>query len=247
MRNSEHYLFYTPTSPSDDGTITLDPAESHHALTVLRLQPGDNIQITNGKGSIHYCTVKDIDKKQLYAQISESRFFKRPYSIHLMIGLPEKDPFETAITECTALGVSRITPIVASHCQKPWWKQSWDKSRKRFTLKMSVSMKQSLFPWLPILDEALTIEKSLSLCTGPILVADFEGTSVISLGQDTLCKDIAVFIGPPGGFSAEELELLMKHNAMKVKIGEPRFRTELASVVICSQLIGLNLMHSCQA
>lgn len=246
MRNSEHYLFYAPVFPSDDGTIALDPAESHHALTVLRLQPGDNIQITNGQGTIYYCIVKNIDNKQLYAQIAESRFFKRPYSIHLMIGLPEKDPFETAITECTALGVSRITPIIASHCQKPWWKQSWEKSRERFTLKMSVSMKQSLFPWLPILDEARTVEKSLSLCTGPILVADFEGTSIFSLGQSNNCKDITVYIGPPGGFSAKELEHLLEHKAMKVKIGEQRFRTEMASVVICSQLIGINLMHSCQ-
>jgi RsmE family RNA methyltransferase len=108
---------------------------------------------------------------------------------------------------------------------------------------MAVSMKQSLFPWLPILDDACTVEKSISLCTGPKLVADIEGTPVISLGQDILCKEIAVYIGPPGGFSSEELELLLKHNAMKVKIGEPRFRTELASVVISSQLIGLSLMH----
>jgi 16S rRNA (uracil1498-N3)-methyltransferase len=244
MKTSEHYLFYASTPPSD-GVLCLDPVESHHALNVLRLQTNDTIQVTNGNGSMYDCLIKGIDSKKLYAQISGSRFCKRPYSIHLMIGLPDKDAFETVITECTALGVSRITPLIASHCQKPWWKHSWEKHKERFTLKMTVSMKQSLFPWLPTLDEPLSVKESLSLCRVPILVADPDGDPIISVCQNIPCSEIICYIGPPGGFSTDELEILIKSNAMKATIGVPRFRTELASVVLCAQLIAINQTNKC--
>jgi RsmE family RNA methyltransferase len=161
-----------------------------------------------------------------------------------MIGLPERDSFETVITECTALGVTRITPLVTSHSQKPWWKHSWDKHVERFTSKMIGSMKQSLFPYLPVLDAPLPLNKSLELCTYPVVVADQEGNPIIPSCQNLFTDNVICYIGPPGGFSAEELQLLTSINAVKVKIGEPRFRTELASLVLCSQLIAINQLRS---
>jgi 16S rRNA (uracil1498-N3)-methyltransferase len=243
MKFPDHFLFFSPVPPTNN-TIVLDQIETHHALDVLRLQKGDTIQITNGNGTIYNCSIAEISKKQLTATIRESRSLNRQLSIHLMIGLPERDSFETVITECTALGISRITPLVTSHSQKPWWKHSWDKHNERFTSKMIGSMKQSLFPFLPLLDPPLPFNKSLEQCTYPVVVADQEGNPIIPSCQNLFSTNIICYIGPPGGFSDEELNLLASINAVKVKIGEPRFRTELASVVLCSQLIAISQMRT---
>ncbi|HEX2957644.1 MAG TPA: RsmE family RNA methyltransferase [Chitinispirillaceae bacterium] len=239
MKSSDHFLFHCPTPPVDS-TLILDHQESHHALNVLRLQPDDSIQITDGKGTIYNCIVTRTDTMHLTASIVDSRSFRRTVAIHLLIALPDRDPFESAITECTALGVSRITPVIAEHCQKPWWKYSWEKHRERFMTKIMVSMKQSLFPFLPTLDDPLTLEKSLELCKSPVLLADQDGTPLTTLCLNQT-RELSCFIGPPGGFSDNEIVLLSNNSAIKVKIGEPRFRTELAAVVICSQLFGMYL------
>ncbi len=240
MKSSDHFLFYTSTQPSNN-TLTLDPQESHHALNVLRLQPDDPIQITDGKGTIYNCVISTAGAKLLSASIVDSRSFTRPVSIHLLIALPDRDQFESAITECTALGVSRITPVIAVHCQKPWWKYSWEKHQERFMTKITGSMKQSLSPFLPTLDNPLTLEESFQICTSPILLADQDGIPVMKACQNIQTNEFTCFIGPPGGFSDNEIIMFSSKNALKVKMGEPRFRTELAAVVLCSQLVGMFL------
>lgn len=240
MKSSDHFLFYTSTPPAND-ILTLDQQESHHAFNVLRLQPGDPIQITDGKGTIYNCVINSSGSKQLSATKVDSQIFTRQVSIHLLIALPDRDPFESAITECTALGISRITPVIAAHCQKPWWKYSWEKHQERFMTKITGSMKQSLSPFLPALDNPVTLEESFKLCTSPILLADQDGIPIVRACQNLQSKELTCFIGPPGGFSDNEIALFASMNAIKVKIGEPRFRTELAAVVLCSQLVGVYL------
>jgi 16S rRNA (uracil1498-N3)-methyltransferase len=237
MKSLDHFLFYSSTPPSNN-ILTLDQQESHHALNVLRLQKDDPIQITDGKGTIYNCVISNAGTKHLDATIVDSRKLTRPASIHLLIALPDRDPFESAITECTALGVSNITPVIAAHCQKPWWKYSWEKHQERFMTKITGSMKQSLSPFLPKLDAPITLEESFHLCKSPILLADQDGTPVVTICQTLQTNNLTCYIGPPGGFSNDEIALFASNNALKVKIGEPRFRTELAAVVLCSQLIG---------
>jgi 16S rRNA (uracil1498-N3)-methyltransferase len=240
MKSSDHFLFYSSSAPVNN-TLTLDQQESHHALNVLRLQPGDPIQITDGKGAVYNCVINNSGSKQLTATKIDSQCFTRQVSIHLLIALPDRDPFESAITECTALGVSRITPVIAAHCQKPWWKYSWEKHQERFMTKIIGSIKQSLSPFLPVLDEPVTFDKSFQLCKTPILLADQNGTPLMKACQNLQTKELTCFIGPPGGFSDSEIALFANKNAIKVKIGDPRFRTELAAVVLCSQLVGIYL------
>lgn len=240
MKSSDHFLFYTSTPPSKN-LLTLDQHESHHALNVLRLQPEDPIQITDGKGMIYNCTVSTAGPKHLSATIVDSHRSIRTVSIHLLIALPDRDQFESAMTECTALGVSRITPVIAAYCQKPWWKYTWEKHHERFMTKITSSIKQSRSPFLPTLDDPVTLEESFKLCKSPILLADPNGIPVIKACQNLQTREVTCYIGPPGGFSDTEIAMYASKNALHVKIGEPRFRTELAAVVLCAQLIGVYL------
>jgi 16S rRNA (uracil1498-N3)-methyltransferase len=207
------------------------------------MQPDDPIQITDGNGIIYNCIISGTDTKHLTASIIDFQRFTRTVFIHLLIALPDKDPFESAITECAALGVSRITPVIADHCQKPWWKYSWEKHYERFMTKITGAMKQSLSPFLPVLDDPVTLEESFSLCKSPILLADQNGIPIINAFQNIQSRALTCYIGPPGGFSDSEIVLFANKNAIKVKIGEPRFRTELAAVVLCSQLVGMYLKN----
>ena len=230
-----HFLFYTDTQPLDS-TIALNISETYHAVNVLRVQQSDPICITDGNGTIFLCTCSGFHEKRLIAAIQETHNIQRRSSIHLLVGLPERDAFELLLTECTALGVSRITPVIAVHCQRAWWKPSWNKHYNRFRAKMIVSMKQALYPFLPQLCEPVTLIKSIGTTNNPILIAESDGNYLDVLKNSINLNNITCYIGPPGGFSRNEIDLVLQHGGQKVKIGESRLRTELASVALCAQL-----------
>ena len=156
MRDYRHFLFFTERIDPD--RLYLDPAETRHAVAVLRRAKGDPFLATDGHGTIYECRVESVVKKQLAGLIiGRTEAPRHSCSLHMLIGLPERAAFERLITDLTALGVERITPLVCRHCQGGWWERDADGERlsERFRSKMVVALKQSLYPYLPRLDPPL--------------------------------------------------------------------------------------------
>jgi len=241
MRDSEHYLFFSDDIDGD--IIRLDVSESNHAVSVLRVKTDQQIQVTDGNGAIYDCLCTDISKRQVSCKISgKTTVPKIMPELTLLVGIPDREHFETILENATALGVSRIVPLVTEHCRKPWW-ESWDKLCMRFTSKMIVSMKQCLYPYIPQLDKPTSLEEAIETCEKPLLVADQNGKTLRD--SDILPhKKLTCLIGPPGGLSADEsaiIESYGQQNAvpiLTVNIAPSRLRTELAATVLCSRIIG---------
>jgi len=251
VRDREHYLFYTNNiirqndygNDVIDTTLTLDSGESNHAVSVLRIKTGQHIQITDGNGAIYNCQCAEINKRSVSCKLIGIQHIPRIIpKLTLLIGLPDKDRFETIIEQAAALGVSRIIPIAADHCRKPWW-ESWDGLRQRFLSKMIVSMKQCLYPYLPQLDTPTPLREAVAERAEILIAADQHGKR-LSDADILPHKKISCLIGPPGGLSDEESAFLKSYTAIPVttvKIASTRLRSELAATVLCSRLIGAHL------
>lgn len=238
MRNHSHFLFFTEQVTGT--TVILDNSETNHAVKVLRLKNGDTFDVTDGRGTRMTCKLDDISNHQAYGTIVDQRKYEPIFSkIHLNIGLPDREALELALVECTALGVNRITPIICEFCQDPWWKKAWPKYAERFKNKMIAAMKQCLYPFLPQLDQPVSLESTLKNCSEIKVVADPDGKPFRENQQLKDNRHIACFIGPPGGFSENELLNLKENGAQFVNIAPTRLRTELAATVLCSQIIGM--------
>jgi len=238
MRDTEHHLFYSREIIGDN--IILDESETTHAVSVLRIKEGDKIQITDGNGAIFECECAERLKKTISCKIINKTIIPRAKpELTLLIGIPDKEHFETVLEQTTALGVFRIVPVVMNHCRKPWW-ESWDRILHRFTSKMIVSMKQCLYPYIPQLDKPAYLSEIIESCSKPVIIADRHGEV---LRDDMLISQIKLscLIGPPGGFSAEEKDVLKSHNVLTVKISHQRLRTELAVTVLCSRIMAASL------
>ncbi|MDR2728934.1 MAG: 16S rRNA (uracil(1498)-N(3))-methyltransferase, partial [Chitinispirillales bacterium] len=219
MRDTEHHLFYS--SGIEDDRITLDESESNHAISVLRIKEGERIQITDGKGAIFECKCDNFAKRTISCTILSKTVIPRIVpELTLLIGIPDKEPFETVLEHATALGVSRVVPLVMDHCRKPWW-ESWDKILPRFTSKMIVSMKQCLSPYIPQLDKPVCLTEIIDTCSKPLIMADQQGEV---LRDDILSSQtkLSCLIGPPGGFSDKEKKALEPHTSLTVKISQQR-------------------------
>jgi 16S rRNA (uracil1498-N3)-methyltransferase len=238
MRDYRHFLFFTERIETD--RLYLDTAETRHAAAVLRCGPGDPFIATDGRGTVYECRVESIVKKQIAGLIMErSTVPRHPCSLHMFVGVPERAAFETLITDLTALGAERITPLVCGHCQKGWWERTADGEllSGRFRKKMIAALKQSLYPYLPRLDPPLLFASIGSLVSGGCIAADPAGVP-LSAALDSLHQPITCFVGPPGGFTSEESAALKALGAMAVRLAPTRLTTELAAVILAAGIMG---------
>ncbi len=235
MRDYTHFLFYS--CQITENSIILDRAETTHAIRVLRLKQNQMFNVTDGCGQIFTCTLNEVHDSQAYGNIVHRKTSQRINTkIHLNVGIPDRDALETVATACAAMGVERITPVICTCSQDQWWNKFWPKHCQRLQNKMISAMKQSLYPFIPELDNPITLENALENCSGKKITADPEGESFSTI-INTVNFPVSCFIGPPGGYSEKEISLLKTEGSTMVKIAPTRLRTELASIVLCAQLL----------
>jgi len=236
QHHDDHFLFFAPAL--DSNTIVLDQTESRHVHSVLRRNENDLLLLTDGKG----CLARGVIV-QSSASATSVTIISREYPKHitgavtLIIGLPERDAFESIITDATAIGITRIIPLIAEYSQKPWWSYNWDKSLPRFYQKMVTALKQSKNVQLPHLDAPCRLKSIPVLQSSCLLIADTDGKPVFDvLSMISPSAIITAAVGPPGGFSPEETAFFHEQTFQKVNISPYRLRTELATSVFCAQI-----------
>lgn len=235
---SDHFLFYAEDLSVN--TITLPIEEFKHIHTVLRIQNDAFLFLTDGKGTYAKGVIDEDSGKNITITIIQKEwYYHTGPQITVLVGLPERDAFETILTHVPALGVHTIIPLHTEYCQKPWWKYNWKKYSKRFTQKMIAALKQSRNLYLPQLLAPVKIDTILDTSTEIQLVADNTGVPLHTvLSPPAIPQSITIAVGPPGGFSEKEITQLRQHHFQCITLAPARLRTELATVTFLSQISG---------
>lgn len=227
-------LFYADPSDINDNKIEISGQEAHHISKVLRYNIGDSIFVTDGIGFRYACKIDTISKGGVTALVKKTEFEERPNAlITIAIGMIKKrDRLEFAVEKCTELGVNEIVLFKADHSEKTTVRED-----RIFNTVLS-AMKQSLRVYLPgvqyfnTTDQMLSeIDKSYQIVIGDE-EADKNSTDLIENG-----KNYFIIIGPEGGFSERERQMISKQSALRYSLGEKRLRTETAAVVMTDQFI----------
>jgi 16S rRNA (uracil1498-N3)-methyltransferase len=221
-------LFYAPeiTTP----LYTLPEEESGHCVRVLRLREGDELHITDGRGTLYRAEVEEAHPKHCTIRIVEEHheWEKRPYRLTVAVA-PTKniDRIEWFVEKATESGIDRIVPILCDHSERKVIKE------ERLE-KIAVSaMKQSLKAYKPQIAPLTTIRA--------LLAEPFEGVKLIAHCEEdmervfmgdvvTKGEDVMILIGPEGDFSKEEIEAARKAGFREVTLGQSRLRTETAAL-----------------
>lgn len=228
-------LFYQPNIP--EGKLLLDPEESRHCVKVLRKRSGDEIRVTDGRGSFYRAVITTADPAQCtFSLLSVEAELPRTYSVHIAIS-PTKnaDRIEWFVEKCVEIGIDRITLMECEHTERSF-------IRKDRLDKVAVSaMKQSLKARLPIISEIKSFADVLQGEEHSKFIAYVDAENPATLhsvaSPGTSC---IVLIGPEGDFSTEELQMAIDRGFKKVSLGHSRLRTETAGMVACHILQLIN-------
>lgn len=223
-------LFYAPeiTLPR----YTLSEEESKHCVRVLRMEPGDELHITDGRGNMHRCKVVDNNAKRCVVEVVETQVEYQKMDCELTVAIaPTKiiDRFEWFLEKSTEVGISEIYPIECDHSERRQLKL--DREQKVVT----AAVKQSLKAYHPVLHPLTSVRdvitmpfdgaKFIAHCNSELGEREYLGR-LLKKGEKTL-----ILIGPEGDFSPEEITFALQNGFKAISLGRERLRTETAAVV----------------
>jgi 16S rRNA (uracil1498-N3)-methyltransferase len=222
-------IFYSTARQQDH--VLLDENESGHAVRVLRMPVGEKAILFDGKGNIHTAVIEDNHPKRCLLRITGTEFHPAK-AIQLHIGIaPTKmnERMEWFLEKATELGISRITPLLCSRSERKVINED------RFSKVVVAAMKQSMNPWLPVLDPMTSFSEFISQHQSGYIahcISGLERNGISSIRPDH--NIIRVLIGPEGDFTPEEVDLALKTGYLGLSLGESRLRTETAGLMICA-------------
>ena len=226
------HLFYQPEL--QNGLLQLSEEETRHAVRVLRLNAGNQIDITDGKGIQAKAVITEISKRSCTFEILKQTKEEQRFLPKVAIA-PTKsiDRFEWFLEKAVELGVSEICPILCSNSERRIIKH--ERSEKI----LLAAMKQSQRSWIPKLHPLTRFEDFVEGAQEQLLIAHCRNAEKTSL-TDELRTDSWVLIGPEGDFTKEEIDLTLKKQAIEIDLGKSRLRTETAGIFALSVINYLN-------
>lgn len=230
------FSFFIHSDNILDDKILLTDEITHH-LEVIRIQSNEKILFIDENQIEYLCefnnfnSIKILEKKQ---NTNESNI-----KISLFQSIPKSDKFEFIIQKSVELGVFDIYPVNSQYCIS---KIKNDKKFDRFNKISESAAKQSKRGIIPKIHNDISFNDAINIAKNYDLILicyENENSNLKNELKKLLSnkiKNIAVFIGPEGGYSNNEI-LLFKQNEFKIiSLGKRILRTETASLNILSIL-----------
>jgi 16S rRNA (uracil1498-N3)-methyltransferase len=235
-------LFYIPDVVTQQKEIELDEDTSKHVVNVLRMKKGEQLQLTDGKGSLLLTSIIDDHKKRCRVTILQEQFIARTgrkTSIAMSL-LKNTNRFEWFLEKATELGITEIIPLLCDRTEKQHFRYD------RMQNILVSAMLQSQQVWLPVLHQPVGFEQLLKLediigTTQKFIAHCIPGPKqhLAALVNASLPSQI-ILIGAEGDFTPEEVTFATEHFFIPVTLGDTRLRTETAGMVSAVLLKAVN-------
>ena len=239
-------FFVTPEQIGADRITIEDRNDLHHMKKVLRLQPGDEVEISDGQTWEYQARIEllEADFAQLMI-LDKQSFAAEPFvEVTLYQGIPKQGKMETIIQKCVELGVYRIVPVFMDRTVVVD-KGNFGRKIERWQKVSAEAVKQCKRGIIPEVSEALRMRDVLAELDAYDLILipyeNEEGTTIKDVLRERAGtkrpKRIAVLIGPEGGFSEEEVAAVTAAGGHSVTLGKTTLRTETAGMAALAMIM----------
>ncbi len=240
------YQFFVEPGQIQGRRIIITGSDVNHIRNVLRMKPGEEIAVSNGTDGREYrCGIESFTEDEVICSL---RFVKEdgvelPSRIHLFQGLPKADKMELIVQKAVELGAYEVVPVAARRCVVRLDEKKAASRISRWQGIAEAAAKQSrrgIIPQVhPVMNmrEAVAYAHAMEVKLIPYELAENMGHTKEILEAVKPGTDIAVFIGPEGGFEQEEIELATAAGIEPVTLGRRILRTETAGLTVLSWLM----------
>ena len=232
------FHFYIPPDNISGKRVIFPEDERDHLVNVLRYGEKDEVLVTDGEGRLFRVVLEKVSSYRAVGIIKELVARREPPIpfITLACGLIKGRRLETVVDSATQLGVGAILPLICDYSVVRWKSDASPHEIERLGRIAISSMKQSLRLHLPGILQPSKLEDVNFSRYSAILYGDYEGVpSLVSLGEEIKAGEIFLAVGPEGGFSHREKEILASRYAIPIHLGYNRLRSETAAIALLTK------------
>lgn len=240
------YQFFVEPSQIQGNRITITGKDVNHIKNVLRMKAGEEISISNGvDGKDYRCGIEELLDEEIICNL---RFIKEdgvelPSRVYLFQGLPKADKMELIIQKAVELGVHAVIPV---SCKRSVVKLDDKKAKSKIARWQQIAeaaAKQSKRGIIPEVKTVLSMKEAVALAEQcKVKLIPYELAEGMEKTKEIISslksgEDVAIFIGPEGGFEESEVQLAVENGIVPITLGKRILRTETAGMTVLSWIM----------
>ncbi|WP_406716924.1 16S rRNA (uracil(1498)-N(3))-methyltransferase [Trueperella pyogenes] len=235
---------YIDPDLNDAARVTLRGSEGHHAASVRRTRPGEQVDVVNGMGLRVTIDVDTVTKGGIsgnrVASLQEEPARQR---LTIVQALAKRGHDEQALETCTEYGADAFIPWMSERSIVRWNDPAKaDKGRTKLADAVWAAAKQSRRAFLP---RVLPVHTTTQLVQA---IKDFDGVTLVCHEDASIPitdllpieADLMIVVGPEGGISAAEVDAFEQAGARLVLLGEHVMRSATAGAWACAVVRAYN-------
>ena len=222
---------YTNQPLFEGANITLEGDIAHYIRNVLRMQINANLCVFNASHGEFVSNITVLGKKEITLRVE--KLLRKPFSspkLTIATCIIKNDKMADMVNMLTQLGATEIIPIISDYTTHRNFKQD------RFERVVIEASEQSERLDVPAVLKPIALAEFLKGSRFEHIIYAYEREDVsIKLSREIVCKEnIALIVGPEGGFSDKEVAMLREKGAISVSLGQNILRAETAAVKLAS-------------
>lgn len=238
------YQFFVEPEQIGSEQAAITGSDVNHIRNVLRMKPGETVRVSDGRGSCYDGVIEALQTDEIIVRLSGEKIesTELPVETVLFQGLPKSDKMELIIQKNTELGVSAIVPVATSRAVVKLDEKKADNKVKRWNSIAESAAKQSKRTLIPEVRYVMSFKQALAEASAfDIKLMPYENAEGMAftrkcIGEIKTGAKVAIFIGPEGGFSEEEVAAASAAGFVPITLGRRILRTETAGMSVMSML-----------
>ncbi|MDI9330700.1 MAG: 16S rRNA (uracil(1498)-N(3))-methyltransferase [Alphaproteobacteria bacterium] len=223
-------------------TFDFPDSAARHAQ-VLRLQPGDPLDLFDGSGAAWRGQIVSMGRQRVQAMAQSTRALSLPVgrTITLAVGIPANERMDWLVEKATELGATRLVPLLT---ERTVVRLAGERAAKRVVHWQAIAAgacEQSGRDWMPVIEPVCSLNQWLSdsssidseICRMRLSLSP-EATPWSSLALGT-GQALCAALGPEGGWSPGEEQALQAMGYAAVSLGSSVLRTETAAITVLAR------------
>ena len=243
-----HFFVDSSQITPDLKKVEITGSDYNHIATVLRMKVGEQFSVSireEGEGRELFYEIEEITGESVIGNLCfvEEKGNELPSKIYLFQGLPKVDKMELIIQKAVELGAFQIIPMSTKRCVVKLDEKKAENKIKRWQAISEAAAKQSKRAIIPEVIMPMTMKQAVEMAKNmDVKLIPYENAKGIEETKRLIeaiepGQSIAIFIGPEGGFSEQEIDLCMENGIMPITLGKRILRTETAGFTIISWLM----------